>query len=105
MLYQLNALMLGAGSRRAPFTARPPHPRFERCTPRQLRACLGFPMPGDPLWTPAFTAAMAHRYPGFDPGPYDRARGGAGTGLGEAELELAGARALRAEVRRLRAAL
>ena len=42
-------------------------------TPRQ-RELLGFPAPGDPLWTARFTTAMATRYPGFDPAPYDSAR-------------------------------
>ena len=42
-------------------------------TPRQ-RELLGFPPPGDPLWSERFTAAMAARYPGFDPAPYDAAR-------------------------------
>ena len=42
-------------------------------TPRQ-RELLGFPPPGDPLWTERFTAAMATRYPGFDPASYDSAR-------------------------------
>ena len=42
-------------------------------TPRQ-RELLGFPPPGDPLWTEAFTAAMATRYPGFDPAPHHAAR-------------------------------
>ena len=42
-------------------------------TPRQLEL-LGFPPPGDPLWSEKFTAAMANRYPGFDPAPYHAAR-------------------------------
>ena len=42
-------------------------------TPRQ-RELLGFPPPGDPLWRERFTAAMATRYPGFDPSPYHTAR-------------------------------
>ena len=42
-------------------------------TPRQ-RELLGFPPPGDSLWTEQFTTAMAERYSGFDPEPYHRAR-------------------------------
>ena len=42
-------------------------------TPRQ-RELLGFPPPGDPLWTEPFTEAMATRYAGFDPAPYHAAR-------------------------------
>ena len=42
-------------------------------TPRQLEL-LGFPPPGDALWTESFTRAMAQRYEGFDTTPYDRAR-------------------------------
>lgn len=38
-------------------------------TPKQLQM-LGFPAPGDPLWTEAFIEGMVTRYPGFDPGPY-----------------------------------
>jgi hypothetical protein len=38
-------------------------------TPRQ-RALLGFPPPGDPYWTPDTLAAVACRYPGFDPADY-----------------------------------
>ena len=38
-------------------------------TPRQLEM-LGFPPPGDPLWTEPFIRGMAERYPGFDPAPY-----------------------------------
>ena len=42
---------------------------------------------------------MEKRHPGFDRRPYDGARG---EELGDEELELASAAALRAEVRRLR---
>jgi hypothetical protein len=42
-------------------------------TPRQ-RELVGFPPPGDPLWTP-FIEGMAARYPGFDPEPYHQAKG------------------------------
>lgn len=42
-------------------------------TPRQ-RELLGFPPPGDPLWTEAFTRGMVERYPGFDAKPYQEAR-------------------------------
>ncbi|MEE3233243.1 MAG: phytanoyl-CoA dioxygenase family protein [Candidatus Latescibacterota bacterium] len=42
-------------------------------TPRQ-RELLGFPPPGDSLWTKTFTDGMATRYPGFDPIPYEKAR-------------------------------
>ena len=42
-------------------------------SPRQ-RELLGFPPPGDPLWSERFSAAMATRYPGFDPTPYHAAR-------------------------------
>lgn len=38
-------------------------------TPRQ-RELLGFPPVGDAYWTPANVAAVAQRYPGFDPSPY-----------------------------------
>ena len=38
-------------------------------TPRQ-RALLGFPPPGDPYWTPESLAAVARRYPGFNPSDY-----------------------------------
>jgi hypothetical protein len=38
-------------------------------TPRQLEM-IGFPPPGDPLWTAEFTTRMAERYPGFDPAKY-----------------------------------
>jgi len=38
-------------------------------TPRQ-RALLGFPPPGDPYWTPDTLAAIARRYPGFNPADY-----------------------------------
>ena len=38
-------------------------------TPRQ-RELLGFPPPGDPLWTKQFIEGMVKRYPGFDPVPY-----------------------------------
>jgi hypothetical protein len=38
-------------------------------TPRQ-RALLGFPPPGDPYWTAGTLAAVARRYPGFDPAGY-----------------------------------
>ena len=44
-------------------------------TPRQLEL-LGFPPPDDPMWSEKFTAAMAARYPGFDPAPYHAARAG-----------------------------
>ena len=42
-------------------------------TPRQ-RELLGFPPPGDSLWTEDFIAGMATRYPGFDAEPYYAAR-------------------------------
>ena len=38
-------------------------------TPRQLEL-IGFPAPGAPLWTRAYIAGMAARYPGFDTRPY-----------------------------------
>lgn len=38
-------------------------------TPRQ-RELLGFPPPGDPLWTDSFIQSMATRYAGFDAAPY-----------------------------------
>ena len=41
-------------------------------SPRQ-RELLGFPPPGDALWTAAFIRGMAERYPGFDPAPYEEA--------------------------------
>lgn len=42
-------------------------------SPRQLEF-LGFPPPGDPLWTDKFLAGMQARYSGFNPAPYrDRA--------------------------------
>ena len=43
-------------------------------SPRQ-RELLGFPPPGDLLWTERFIEGMATRYPGFDPLPYHAARG------------------------------
>jgi hypothetical protein len=42
-------------------------------TPRQ-RELLGFPPPGDALWSDEFLAGMVARYPGFDPEPYLAAR-------------------------------
>jgi hypothetical protein len=40
--------------------------RFIReATPRQLQL-LGFPPPGDALWTEAYISGMEQRYPGFD---------------------------------------
>ncbi|NKB68155.1 MAG: hypothetical protein GKR89_13920 [Candidatus Latescibacteria bacterium] len=48
--------------------------RFIReASTRQLEL-LGFPPPGDPLWSERFTRAMAERYEGFDTAPYDQAR-------------------------------
>jgi hypothetical protein len=44
--------------------------RFLAEAPPRQRELLGFPPPGDPLWTEEFTLAMAKRYPGFDPAPY-----------------------------------
>ena len=41
-------------------------------TPRQ-RELLGFPAPGDGLWTEKFIEGMAKRYKGFDPAPYHAA--------------------------------
>lgn len=38
-------------------------------SPRQ-REILGFPGVGNPFWTPDTAAAVARRYPGFDPAPY-----------------------------------
>ncbi len=38
-------------------------------SPRQ-RELLGFPPPGDPLWTASFIEGMVTRYPGFDSAPY-----------------------------------
>ena len=50
-----------------------PYPQMTRfiveASPRQLEL-LGFPPPGDPLWTDEFAAAMARRYPGFDASRY-----------------------------------
>jgi hypothetical protein len=37
--------------------------------PRQLEM-LGFPPPGDALWSESFIRGMVERYPGFDPLPY-----------------------------------
>jgi len=48
-------------------------------TPRQ-RELLGFPPPGDGLWTDKFLAAIAKRYPGFDIVPYVAARTNPGNG-------------------------
>jgi len=42
-------------------------------SPRQ-RELLGFPQPGDSLWTESFIEGMVTRYPGFDPAPYYAAR-------------------------------
>lgn len=41
-------------------------------SPRQ-RELLGFPPPGDSLWSEQFIQGMADRYPGFDPVPYRQA--------------------------------
>lgn len=38
-------------------------------TPRRLEL-LGFPAPGDALWSESFIQGMAERYPGFDVKPY-----------------------------------
>jgi hypothetical protein len=44
--------------------------RFIReANPRQLEL-LGFPPPGDSLWTDSFLEGMARRYAGFNPEPY-----------------------------------
>ena len=48
------------------------HRFIAEATPRQ-RELLGFPPPGDPLWTESFTEAMAMRYSGFAPPPYHTA--------------------------------
>lgn len=40
-----------------------------KASTRQLEL-IGFPPPGDPLWTDEFLAGMAERYPGFDPSRY-----------------------------------
>jgi hypothetical protein len=42
---------------------------IEGSTPREL-ALLGFPEPGDPIWTPELLDATAHEYPGLDLGPW-----------------------------------
>jgi ectoine hydroxylase-related dioxygenase (phytanoyl-CoA dioxygenase family) len=42
-------------------------------TTRQLEL-LGFPGPGDALWSDDFLLGMRERYPGFDPAPYLAAR-------------------------------
>jgi hypothetical protein len=42
-------------------------------SPRQ-RELLGFPPPGDVLWTEQYIGGMATRYKGFDPAPYHAAR-------------------------------
>ncbi len=46
-------------------------------TPRQ-RELVGFPPPGDAVWTDDFLQAMGERYPGFDPRPYRDASGKSG---------------------------
>jgi hypothetical protein len=52
--------------------------RFIReASPRQLQL-LGFPPPGDGLWTPDYIAGMEDRYPGFDGEPYRAAAGAVG---------------------------
>jgi len=38
-------------------------------TPRQLEL-IGFPAPGDALWSRDYLAGMVRRYPGFNPEPY-----------------------------------
>ncbi len=43
-------------------------------SPRQ-RELVGFPPPGDPLWSERYIEAMVRRYPGFDPAPYVAAQG------------------------------
>jgi hypothetical protein len=40
-------------------------------SPRQLEL-IGFPPPGDPLWTESFLTAMQNRYAGFDPKTYKK---------------------------------
>lgn len=45
------------------------HAFISTASTRQLEL-LGFPPPGDPLWTEEFAAAMAQRYPGFDASRY-----------------------------------
>jgi len=40
-------------------------------TPREL-AVVGFPMPGDPYWTPATLAGVAARYPSLDMRPWHK---------------------------------
>ncbi len=42
---------------------------MSEATPRQLEL-IGFPSPGDPLWTEDFLNGMADRYPGFKKEPY-----------------------------------
>ena len=42
---------------------------INEATPRQLEL-IGFPPPGDPLWTRDFLIGMADRYPGFNKEPY-----------------------------------
>ena len=46
---------------------------IQEATPRQLEM-IGFPPPGDPVWTERFLAGMAARYPKFDVARYRRAR-------------------------------
>jgi hypothetical protein len=46
----------------------------EGSTPREL-ALLGFPQPGDPVWTPELLDATAREYPGLDLSPWRAARG------------------------------
>lgn len=48
--------------------------RFIAGTTPRGRELIGFPPPGDELWSDAFLAGMAARYPGFDPAPYIAAR-------------------------------
>lgn len=45
---------------------------IEEASPRQLEL-LGFPPPGDPLWTDSFLEGMVKRYKGFNPLPYRQA--------------------------------
>ncbi len=63
------------GSRQPPNPSSDAMNRFiVEATPRQ-REMIGFPPPGDRLWSRPFLDAMVQRYPGFDPTPYLRHHG------------------------------
>ena len=63
----------GAAARPGPAAAQGIERFIREANSRQLEL-LGFPPPGDALWTEKYTTAMATRYAGFNRAPYDAAR-------------------------------